>query len=87
VKARLNSRALRKVVVVSARLSQPGRDLMLATRKITQAVNPKTLAWIPMVPFDRVWTDTAVLTHLGFSASQKKYIRSLYVHIPKGAHQ
>jgi len=31
----LLDRALRKVVVVSARLSQPGRDLMLATRSLS----------------------------------------------------
>ena len=38
-------------------------NVMLGLRKISQHISEKTCKWIPIVPFDRVWTDEEVNKH------------------------
>jgi hypothetical protein len=37
---------------------------LLSLRKIDQHISEHTLAWIPLVPLDRTWTDAKVRAHL-----------------------
>lgn len=39
-------------------------NYLLSLRKIDQHISESTLAWIPLVPLDRIWTDAKVRAHL-----------------------
>ena len=35
-------------------------NILLASRKMSQQINKTTCSWIPLVPLDRIWTNTSV---------------------------
>ena len=45
-------------------LETPIVNNILSIRKISQDINQDTIKWIPMVPFDRKWTDERVIEYL-----------------------
>ena len=47
---------------------------LLSMRKISQHIKPDTLKWIPMVPFDREWTDVEIFEYFNLSEEEKKLI-------------
>lgn len=47
---------------------------LLSLRKISQHIKPDTLKWIPMVPFDREWTDEQLFEYFNLSEEEKKLI-------------
>jgi hypothetical protein len=44
-------------------------NVMLSLRKVSHNVNPKQLHWIPLLPLDRVWTDSEVYQYLRLTES------------------
>ena len=40
---------------------------VLSIRKISQHINIDVCKWIPVVPFDRIWTDDLVCEYLGIT--------------------
>jgi site-specific DNA-methyltransferase (adenine-specific) len=49
-------------------------NLMLSLRKNSQHINENVLAWIPLVPLDRIWTDATVYKYFKLSSSEIKLI-------------
>ena len=47
---------------------------MLSLRKVSQDIKPDTLKWIPLVPFDREWTDDLLFEYFDLTISEKKLI-------------
>lgn len=67
-------------------LRTPFANLMLAMRKPSVGISKETVRWIPLVPFDRTWTDQGVLDHLGLTDAEQAIIQRLYRHVVQGAH-
>jgi site-specific DNA-methyltransferase (adenine-specific) len=44
-------------------------NYMLSVRKISQDISENTCIWIPLVPFDRIWTDDKVCEYLNIEQS------------------
>jgi superfamily II DNA or RNA helicase/tRNA1(Val) A37 N6-methylase TrmN6 len=53
-------------------------NLLLSLRKISQHIKPDTLKWIPIVPFDREWTDEKLYEYFGLSEEERKLIDPNY---------
>ena len=51
-------------------------NLMLSFRKISQHITFEMIKWIPLVPFDREWTDDLVYEYFEFDEDQVKLIQS-----------
>jgi len=47
---------------------------MLSIRKISQDIKPDTCKWIPIVPFDREWTDELLIEYFNLSDDEKEII-------------
>ena len=47
---------------------------MLSLRKVSQDIKPDTLKWIPLVPFDRDWTDDLLFEYFDLTISERKLI-------------
>ena len=50
-------------------------NYLLSLRKIDQHISESTLAWIPMIPLDRIWTDAKVRAYLHLPAIKKTTIK------------
>lgn len=55
-------------------LSTKFANKLLSFRKITQDIKPDTCKWIPMVPFDREWTDEKLFEYFNLTEEEKKLI-------------
>ena len=53
-------------------------NLMLSMRKISQDINSSVIKWIPLVPFDRTWSDEEVFKYFEFTEDQIRMIEDLY---------
>lgn len=49
-------------------------DKLLSLRKITQDIKPDTCKWIPIVPFDRIWTDEELYKYFDLTPEEIKLI-------------
>ena len=49
-------------------------NFFLSLRKNTQNMKPDTCKWIPMVPFDREWTDEMLFEYFNLSEEEQKLI-------------
>jgi site-specific DNA-methyltransferase (adenine-specific) len=49
-------------------------NVLMGLRKITQDISTKTCKWIPLVPLDRIWTDTDVYKHFKLSDDDIKIV-------------
>ena len=47
---------------------------LLSLRKISQDIKPDTLKWIPLVPFDREWTDEKLFEYFNLTEEEKELI-------------
>ncbi len=47
---------------------------LLSLRKISQHIKPDTCKWIPIVPFDREWTDELLFDYFNLTDEEKKLI-------------
>lgn len=48
--------------------------LLLSLRKIDHTVKPDTLKWIPMVPFDREWSDEQLFEYFDLTEEERQLI-------------
>jgi hypothetical protein len=55
-------------------LSTKFANKLLSLRKISQHIKPDTLKWIPMVPFDREWTDEKLFEYFNLTEEEIKLI-------------
>ena len=44
-------------------------NYMLSIRKISQDISENTCKWIPLVPFDRIWSDAIICDYFGIDQS------------------
>ena len=51
-------------------------QLLLSLRKIDHTVKPDTLKWIPIVPFDREWTDEMLFEYFELSQEEINIIKN-----------
>ena len=51
-------------------------NFLLSLRKSTQNMKPDLLKWIPLVPFDRQWTDKQLYKHFNLSQEEINLIES-----------
>ena len=49
-------------------------NYLLSIRKISQHIKPSTLKWIPMVPFDRKWTDEQLFEYFNLTEEERNLI-------------
>jgi len=49
-------------------------NCLLSFRKITQDLKPDTCKWIPLVPFDREWTDDQLFDYFNLSEEERNII-------------
>lgn len=49
-------------------------NFLLSTRKVSQSVKGDTCKWIPIVPFDRIWTDNDIFEYFNLNESERKLI-------------
>lgn len=49
-------------------------NCLLSFRKITQDLKPDTCKWIPMVPFDREWTDEQLFDYFELSEEERNIV-------------
>ena len=49
-------------------------DYLVSLRKISQHTKPDTCKWVPIVPFDREWTDEKLFEYFGLTEEEKKLI-------------
>lgn len=49
-------------------------NLLLSLRKIDHTVKPDTCRWIPIVPFDREWTDEKLFEYFNLTEDEQKLI-------------
>lgn len=49
-------------------------NYLLSLRKISQGIKPDTCKWIPIVPFDREWTDEKLFEYFNLSEDEQKII-------------
>jgi site-specific DNA-methyltransferase (adenine-specific) len=49
-------------------------NFMLGLRKNTQDIKPDTMKWIPLVPFDRIWTDEMLFEYFNLTEEEKELI-------------
>lgn len=55
-------------------LSTNFSNYLLSLRKVSQTVKGDTCKWIPIVPFDRQWTDELLFEYFNISEEEKKLI-------------
>jgi len=51
-------------------------NFMLSLRKNSQHINTSTCTWIPLVPLDKIWTDTEVYSYLKLSDADIQLINN-----------
>lgn len=49
---------------------------LVSVRKITQHATHSTYVWVPMQPWDRVWTDDELYSKYGITKKERSYIES-----------
>ena len=49
-------------------------NCLLSMRKISQHIKPDTCKWIPLVPFDREWTDDQLFDYFNLSEEERNII-------------
>ena len=49
-------------------------NCLLSMRKISQHIKPDTCKWIPMVPFDREWTDEQLLDYFSLTEEERNIV-------------
>jgi site-specific DNA-methyltransferase (adenine-specific) len=49
-------------------------NFMLSLRKISQHIKPDTCKWIPMVPFDREWTDEQLFDYFNLTDEERNLV-------------
>jgi hypothetical protein len=49
-------------------------NCLLSFRKITQDLKPDTCKWIPLVPFDREWTDDQLFDYFNLSEEERNIV-------------
>ena len=49
-------------------------NYLLSIRKVSQTIKPDTCKWIPMVPFDREWTDDQLFEHFNLTEEERNLI-------------
>jgi site-specific DNA-methyltransferase (adenine-specific) len=49
-------------------------NYLLSLRKISNTIKPDTCKWIPMVPFDREWTDELLFEYFDLTEEEQKII-------------
>lgn len=49
-------------------------NYLLSLRKISQHIKPDTCKWIPMVPFDREWTDEQLFDYFNLTEEERNII-------------
>jgi site-specific DNA-methyltransferase (adenine-specific) len=54
-------------------------NFLLSLRKNTQNMKPDTLKWIPLVPFDREWTDDKLFEYFNLSEDEINLILEKYL--------
>ncbi len=59
-------------------LETPFTNLILSIRKISQHINKNVIKYIPLVPFDRIWSDEEIFKYFKFNNEQIKNIIQLY---------
>jgi superfamily II DNA or RNA helicase len=47
---------------------------IISLRKISQHINPSTFKWIPLVPFDREWTDELLFDYFNLSEEERNIV-------------
>jgi site-specific DNA-methyltransferase (adenine-specific) len=55
-------------------LSTKFANKILSFRKISQHINPNTCKWIPIVPFDREWTDDQLFEYFNLTEEERNLI-------------
>ena len=50
-------------------------NYLLSIRKVSQTIKPDTCKWIPLVPFDREWTDEKLFKYFELTEEEKKLIK------------
>ena len=63
-----------EAVSLKSYLSTSFVNKLLSLRKISQDSKPDTCKWIPIVPFDREWTDELLFEYFNISEEEKKLI-------------
>ena len=63
-----------EAISLKSYLSTRFSNKILSLRKISQDIKPDTCKWIPMVPFDREWTDELLFEYFNLSEDEKKII-------------
>lgn len=49
-------------------------NYLLSLRKVSQDISSETIKWIPLVPFDRIWTDKLLIEHFSLSTEDIKLL-------------
>ena len=49
-------------------------NCLLSFRKITQDLKPDTCKWIPLVPFDREWTDDQLFDYFNLTEEERNIV-------------
>jgi superfamily II DNA or RNA helicase len=49
-------------------------NFLLSLRKVSQDIKPDTCKWIPLVPFDREWTDELLFDYFNLSEEERNII-------------
>jgi len=51
-------------------------NYMLSIRKISQDISKNTCKWIPLIPFDRIWTNDMIYNHFNITKNEIDLINS-----------
>lgn len=49
-------------------------NFLLSLRKVSQSIKPDTCKWIPIVPFDREWTDELLLDYFNLTEEDRNIV-------------
>lgn len=58
-------------------------NFMMGIRKISQHISPDTCKWIPLLPLDRVYTDSWVNNYFGIDLFEEELLNYMYADIGK----
>ncbi len=54
-------------------------NLLLSIRKNNQIISEKTIKWIPLVPFDRIWTDQLLIDYFQLTEDDRNFIENIQI--------
>jgi len=69
-----NVNSLKEAESLKSYLGTKFANKILSLRKISQDIKPDTCKWIPIIPFDRNWTDEQVFEYFNIQEEEKKII-------------